>query len=41
LPQPLTIADVLTLETLADVRMLVHKHPPPEYRAKFGWRYNQ
>jgi hypothetical protein len=38
LPRPLTIPDVLTLETLADVRVLVEKHLPAEYRSKFTWR---
>jgi hypothetical protein len=38
LPQPLTIPDVLTLETLADVRALVENHLPPEYRRKLSWR---
>ena len=38
LPRPLTIPDVLTLETLADVRTLVEKHLPAEYRSKFTWR---
>jgi hypothetical protein len=38
LPRPITIPDLLTLETLADVRVLVEKHLPPEYRAKFTWR---
>jgi hypothetical protein len=28
----------LTLETLADVRALVEKHQPVEYRSKFSWR---
>jgi hypothetical protein len=28
----------LTLEALADVRKLVEKHLPAEYRAKFTWR---
>jgi hypothetical protein len=28
----------LTLETLADVRALVEKHLPAEYRSKFIWR---
>ena len=28
----------LTLETLADVRVLVEKHLPAEYRSKFTWR---
>ena len=38
LPRPLTIPDVLTLETLTDVRTLVEKHLPAEYRSKFTWR---
>jgi hypothetical protein len=38
LPRPLIIPDVLTLETLADVRKLVEKHLPVEYRLKFTWR---
>ena len=38
LPRPLTIPDVLTLKTLADVRALVEKHPLAEYRSKFTWR---
>ena len=38
MPRPLTIPDVLTLETLADVRALVEKHLPAEYRSKFIWR---
>ena len=38
LPRPLSIPDVLTLETLADVRVLVEKHLPAEYRSKFTWR---
>jgi hypothetical protein len=33
------IPDVLTLETLADVRVLVEKHLPAEYRSKFIWRH--
>jgi hypothetical protein len=40
LPRPLTIPDLLTLETLADVRALVEKHLPPEYRSKFIWRFH-
>ena len=30
--------DVMEL-TLADVRALVEKHLPPEYRFKFSWRH--
>jgi hypothetical protein len=32
------VPDLLTLETLADVRTLVEKHCRPEYRVKFTWR---
>jgi hypothetical protein len=39
LPRPLTIPDILTLETLEDVRVLVEKHLPAEYRSKFTWRH--
>ena len=39
LPRPLTIPDILTLETLEDVRVLVEKHLPAEYRSKFAWRH--
>jgi hypothetical protein len=38
LPRPVIIPDVMTLATLADVRALVEKHLPAEYRAKFAWR---
>jgi hypothetical protein len=38
LPRPLTIPDVLTLQTLADVRVLVEKHLPAEYRSKWPAR---
>jgi hypothetical protein len=38
LPRPITIPDVMKLATLGDVRVLVEKHLPPEYRAKFGWQ---
>jgi hypothetical protein len=38
LPRPLTIPDLLTLETLNDVRVLVEKRLPPEYRSKFTCR---
>ncbi len=38
LPRPLTIPQVMTPSTLADVRVLVERHPPSEYRAKFTWR---
>jgi hypothetical protein len=38
LPRPIIIPDVMELTTLADVRTLVEKHLPAEYRAKFTWR---
>jgi hypothetical protein len=39
LPRPLTIPTVMKLETLADVRDLVEKHLPEQYRRKPGWRH--
>ena len=38
LPRPITIPDVMELATLPDVRILVEKHLPKEYRSKFCWR---
>ena len=38
LPRPIVIPDVMELATLADVRLLVVKHLPKEYRSKFTWR---
>jgi hypothetical protein len=38
LPRPIIIPDLLELTTLADVRGLIDKHLPAEYRAKFTWR---
>lgn len=38
LPRPIIIPDVMELSALADVRMLVEKHLPTEYRSKFTWR---
>ena len=38
MPRPIIIPDVMELATLADVRILVEKHPPAEYRSKFTWR---
>jgi hypothetical protein len=38
LPRPIIIPDVMELATLADVRILVEKHLPAEYRSKFSWR---
>jgi hypothetical protein len=39
LPRPIIIPDVMELATLADVRILVEKHLPKEYRSKFSWRH--
>jgi hypothetical protein len=38
LPRPIIIPEVMELTTLADVRILVEKHLPKEYRSKFTWR---
>ena len=38
LPRLIIIPEVMQLATLADVRVLVEKHLPAEYRAKFAWR---
>ena len=38
LPHPVIIPDVMKLDTLGDVRALVEKHLPAEYRTKFTWR---
>jgi hypothetical protein len=38
LPRPIIIPDVMELSTLDDVRALVEKHLPAEYRSKFTWR---
>ncbi len=39
LPRPLTIPTVMDLKTLADVRDLVDKHLPTQYRHKPTWRH--
>jgi hypothetical protein len=39
LPRPLTIPTVMKLSTLADVRDLVDKHLPEQYRHKPTWRH--
>jgi hypothetical protein len=39
LPRPLTIPTVMHLSTLADVRDLVEKHLPEQYRRKLAWRH--
>ena len=38
LPRPIVIPKVMTLSTLEDVRALVHKHLPAEYRSKQMWQ---
>jgi hypothetical protein len=38
LPRPIVIPKVMTLETLEDVRALVHKYLPAEYRTKDTWQ---
>ena len=38
LPQPIVIPDLMTLRTLADVRVLL-SHLPKDYRAKETWRH--
>ena len=39
LPRPLTIPTEMKLSTLADVRDLVDKHLPEQYRRKPAWRH--
>ena len=39
LPRPLQIPNVMKLVTLADVRELVEKHLPADYRQKDTWQY--
>jgi len=38
LPRPIVISRIMTLETLEDVRALVHRHLPVEYRSKQTWQ---
>ena len=38
LPRPIIIPQVMKVATLDDVRRLVDKHLPAEYRSKFAWR---
>jgi hypothetical protein len=38
LPRRIIIPEVMTLATLDDVRALIGKHLPAEYRSKFVWR---
>jgi hypothetical protein len=39
LPRPLNIPTVIKLSTLADVRDLVEKHLPQQYRRKPTWQH--
>jgi hypothetical protein len=39
LPRPLNIPTVMKLSTLADVRDLVEKHLPQQYRRKPTWQH--
>jgi hypothetical protein len=39
LPRPLKIPTVMELHTLADIRLLVEKHLPPECRDRETWRH--
>ena len=38
LPRPIVIPKVMEIATLGDVRALVERHLPAEYRTKFTWR---
>jgi hypothetical protein len=38
LPRPIVISGIMTLETLEDVRALVHRQLPAEYRRKQTWQ---
>ena len=38
MPRPIIIPKVMTLETFEDVRALVHRHLPAEYRDKQTWQ---
>jgi hypothetical protein len=39
LPRPLKIPTVMTLNTLADMRELVERHLPADYRERETWRH--
>ena len=39
LPRPLKIPSVMTLKTLADIRELVERRLPPEFRERDTWRH--
>ena len=39
LPRPLVIPNIMTLATLADVRTLIERHLPEQFRDKGIWRY--
>ena len=38
LPQPIVMPKIMTLSALEDVRALVHRHLPAEYRDKQTWQ---
>jgi hypothetical protein len=39
LPRPLKISTITTLHTLGDVRELVERRLPPEFRERVTWRH--
>jgi hypothetical protein len=39
LPRALKIPGIMTLKTLADVRELIEKHLPPEFRERDNWHH--
>jgi hypothetical protein len=39
LPRPLNIPGLITLRTLGDVRTLIERHMPKEFRDKSTWRH--
>jgi len=39
LPRKLLVAGVISLSTLADVRELLDRHLPPEFKHKAFWRH--
>jgi hypothetical protein len=39
LPRPIVIPKVMKLATLGDVRTLIEKHLPPDFRDRPAWRH--